>query len=113
QVMMMSSSSNNGTAFIPSPTAGGVVGRVKTSEDNSPLPRDRVFFTYDYFERVPTAANNDVRRYTPGFEKTFFDRNASIEFRFPFASTLSSDIDLGRVTSPTRTQFGNLDITLN
>ncbi|MBI1916882.1 MAG: hypothetical protein HYS12_19415 [Planctomycetes bacterium] len=112
QVLLASAISNAGTAFIPSPSAGGVVGRVKTSEDNSPLPRDRVFFTYDYFNSVPTAANNDVRRYTPGFEKTFFDRNASIEFRFPFASTVSSDINLDSIASSTRTQFGNMDITL-
>src|SRR5207249_12286839 len=57
--------------------------------------------------------NNDLRRYAPGFEKTFFDRNASIEFRFPFASTMSSDINVGSIGSSTRTQFGNMDITLN
>jgi len=96
---------------IPSPSGGGVVGRVKTSEDNSPLPRDRVFMTYDYFDNV-TALNTDVRRYTPGFEKTFFDRNASIEFRFPFASTLNSTFDVDGATNASNTQFGNMDITL-
>ena len=44
--------------------------------------------------RIWAGTDGDVRRYTPGFEKTFFDRNASIEFRFPFASTVSSDIGL-------------------
>jgi hypothetical protein len=112
QVVMMNSPVSGGSTFIPSPTSGGVVGRVKTSEDNSPIPRDRVFFGYDYFERVPTAGFNDVRRYAPGFEKTFFDRNASVEVRFPFASTVSSDFNLGGIGSATRTQFGNMDITV-
>src|SRR5262245_3521408 len=71
---------------IPSPTCG-VVGLTKISDDNNPLPRDRVFFDYDYFNRVPlTSSGFNVHRFSPGFEKTFFDMRASIEVRFPFAS---------------------------
>jgi len=75
------------------PSAGGVVERTKISEDNNPLPRDRVFFTYDFFSRVPFANGDfDAHGFVLGFEKTFFDRLASIEVRIPFASTLDPDV---------------------
>ncbi len=67
---------------IPSPSAGGVVGRTKISDDNSPLPRDRVIFNYDYFDNAQlTSTGVNVHRFSPGFEKTFFDQMASIEVR--------------------------------
>ncbi|HMF13181.1 MAG TPA: hypothetical protein VKE94_12780 [Gemmataceae bacterium] len=75
------------------PAAGGVVERTKISEDNNPLPRDRVFFSYDFFSRVPFANGDfDAHGFVLGFEKTFFDRIASIEVRIPFASTLDPDV---------------------
>src|SRR5262249_12667373 len=94
-----------------SPTCG-VVGLTKISDDNNPLPRDRVFFDYDYFNRVPlTSSGFNVHRFSPGFEKTFFDMRASIEVRFPFASTLNPDLTVGGDTSRD-TEFGDLHITL-
>jgi hypothetical protein len=89
------------------------VGRTKLSDDNNPLPRDRVFFDYDYFNRVPlTPAGQDVHRYTPGFEKTFFDQMASVEVRMPFAATLDSDQTLGATNDMRNAEFGNLHVTL-
>lgn len=114
------------TMFIPSdvpsqvasmiPAGGGVgaapsitTGRQKLSENASPIPRDRVFVNYNYFHNTPLAAGGvDVNRVTPGFEKTFFDGNASFELRTPFASTLDSTVDLNGVTNNTNTEFGNL-----
>lgn len=98
--------------FIPSPTGGGVVGRGKVAEDNNPLPRDRVIFNYDYFNNaLLTARGVDVHRITPGFEKTFFDRNASIEVRLPFAATLNSEFLLDNQSMAGRaTELGNLSI---
>jgi hypothetical protein len=70
---------------------GGVVGRVKMSEDNSPLPRDRFIFTYDHFDNVPLATfGTTVNRFQFGVEKTFLDGLWSVEFRLPFAGTLAS-----------------------
>jgi hypothetical protein len=97
---------------LPNPTSGGVVGRTKISDDNNPLPRDRVFFSFDYFQEVPlTAGGVDVRRFSPGFEKTFLDRRASVEVRFPFALTLSSDINAEGLTNTNRPEFGNVNVT--
>lgn len=96
---------------VPNPGSGGggggVVGIIKISEDNNPMPRDRVIFNYDYFSNVPfTASGIPVNRYQFGIEKTFLDGRASLEFRLPFASTLNSD---GTIMGTGRnTEFGNL-----
>jgi hypothetical protein len=98
-------------AFVPSPGAGGVVGRIKVAEDNNPLPRDRVIFDYDHFSGVPlTGASWNVDRFAFGIEKTFFDQRFSIELRLPFASTLNSDFVSGAESS--NTELGDLRIAL-
>lgn len=96
--------------LVPNPADGGVVGRTKISEDNNPLPRDRFIFNYDYFNNVPLTANGwNVSRFSPGFEKTFFNRMTSVEVRFPFASTLDSAITQGLETS--NVEFGDIHMT--
>lgn len=78
-------------ALFAVPGSGSAVGRVKMSEDNNPLPRDRFIFTYDNFDAVPfTTFGTTVNRYQLGFEKTFLDGRWSAEFRIPFAGTLAS-----------------------
>jgi hypothetical protein len=96
---------------VPNPGAGGVVGLITVSEDNSPLPRDRFIFNYDYFDNVPlTPRGIPVNRYQFGVEKTFFDGWTSFEVRVPFASTLNSDI--GVLSDGTNTEFGNLRLAV-
>ena len=74
------------SALVPS------VRGLKVSENQSPRPQDRVFFTFDYFSNVNGALNlklgapvSDilVYRYIFGFEKTFDNGNASIGVRLP------------------------------
>jgi hypothetical protein len=95
-----------------SPSAGlGGVGRLKVAEGNSPLPRDRVFFRYGYFNGVPlSAAGVDVNRFVPGFEKTCLDGRVSVEMRFPFASSVDSAMtfDGSGITNSDAVEFGNL-----
>jgi hypothetical protein len=97
------------TMVIPDPAAGGVVGRYKPSEDTNPLPRDRFIFNYDYFGAVPLGNGIDVNRFQIGFEKTFFNGMTSVEFRLPFAGTISSDAAVGNQV--TRVEVGDLRIT--
>ena len=99
---------------IPTPGASGaVVGRTKIAENGSMVPRDRVFFDYSYFDNVPLASSGvNVNRFTPGFEKTFLDGDASIEVRVPMATTLSSDVDLLGVTNTSQGELGNIWLTL-
>ncbi len=67
-------------------------GKIRLAESTSPIPRDRLFFNYSYFNDVPLAAGGvSVNRYTFGVEKTFFNGMTSLELRAPFATTLSSD----------------------
>jgi len=98
---------------VTSPGAGGNVGTSKIVENASPIPRDRVYFNYSGFNGVPLTENGvNVSRYTPGFEKTFFDGMASIEVRTPFATTLSNNVYAVDSNNINSTQFGDLTIYL-
>jgi hypothetical protein len=93
--------------------AGGLVGRTKVSDDNSPLPHDRIIFNYDDYNGVPlTPGGYDVHRFSVGFEKTFFDQGASFELRLPFASTLDNDIYTNGVGNTRSTEVGDLALSL-
>jgi hypothetical protein len=94
---------------------GYAVGFVKLTENQSPIPRDRVYMTYSYFSNAnfyPTKA--DVNRFMPGFEKTFYDGWTSVEIRTPFAATLGNSQQLmpgGQGVSEYRDiQFGNMSV---
>lgn len=95
----------------------GAVNRAKISDDNCVLPVDRVFFLYDHFDNAilfqsPMVHALDVNRYTPGFEKTFFDGNASIELRVPFADTQNTDVFLNGEGAEEATEFGDMVLVL-
>ncbi len=53
-----------------------------------------------------------VNRFVPGFEKTFFDRRASIEMRFPFAASISPDLmqSTAGISNSNAMVFGNMSI---
>jgi hypothetical protein len=71
----------------------------RVSDQNSPLPHDRIFYRYSYFKDVASmsteldalftdanfAAQRSLSVHTMGFEKTFFDGWCSFELRAPFA----------------------------
>ena len=104
---------SQGGTMISVPGAGGTVGTSKIVENASPIPRDRVYFNYSDFNGVPLIENGvTVNRYTPGFEKTFFDGMSSIEVRTPFASTLSNNLYVFDSNNGGSTQFGDLTIYL-
>jgi hypothetical protein len=95
---------------VPNPSAGGTVGRTKISDDNSPLPRDRVTLNYDYFDNVPLGLRGSgIHRFTPAIEKTFLDQYASVELRLPFAATISGDVTTNGITTD-RVAFGNISL---
>lgn len=100
------------TAFnvlIPNAANAGaaVVGRSRIADNNSPLPRTRVFFDYSFIDNVAVSQNGvSVNRFTPGMEWAANDKT-SVEIRVPFATTLSSDIMLDSATDTGRTEFGD------
>jgi hypothetical protein len=65
----------------------------KIADNESPRPQDRFFSSFNYYNDVERDANSrigadigriNVYRQIIGFEKTFFDGNASIGMRLPF-----------------------------
>ena len=98
-------------AFVPAPSAGGSVGRVRLSDNNSALPQNRLFFDYHYFKSVPlTDSGVDVNRFTPGFERKFLGGNASVELRVPLAVTLDSNLTTDGATELTNGELGNVSV---
>jgi hypothetical protein len=99
-------------AIVANPGAGGGVGRVKIADDTSPMPRDRIIFDYGFFENVPLAPGGvTVHRFTPGFEKTFFDGLMSLELKAPVAVTIDSTVIEGGGADLSHGEFGNLAVT--
>jgi hypothetical protein len=72
-------------------------GAFKAAENESPLPQDRIFVGYNYYNNVKKVA--DVHREVAGFEKTFIDGGASVGVRLPYyqidgpADTSDQEID--------------------
>ena len=98
-------------AYLPLPSGGGVVGATKLTDGNSPIPRDRFIFDFDYFSNTPLAINGfDVYRFSPGIEKTFFNGRASVELRAPFASSIDSSSNLSGISNRA-TAFGDVHMT--
>lgn len=100
---------------IPEPT----VRSIKIAENQSPLPQDRVFFSFNYFDDFGAIYNErdnngvtNMRVYQEifGFEKTFFDRDASIGFRLPLNSLTIDSVRPG--FDDTQTSLGNLNFYL-
>lgn len=103
--------SNIYATAIPSAAYG--LGRMKLAENNSPIPRDRIFFNYSLFTGVPLANEPvSVNRFSPGFEKTFLGGLASFELRTPFGSSIDNDVFADGSTTNQEFQFGNLFLAL-
>ena len=97
--------------LVALPGSSSGVGRVKMFEDNNPMPRDRVIFTYDSFGDVPfTSDGIGVNRFQFGVEKTFLDGLWSAEVRLPFAGTLAATNVQG--AEVTGVELGNLRFAL-
>jgi hypothetical protein len=104
------------TLILPSPGGPGggiVVGRLKIAENNSPLPRHRIFMNYSLFDNVPLVQGGvTVNRFSPGFETTFFDDQASLEVRTPFAATLGSTVLADGPLNMGHMQWGDIFVAL-
>lgn len=68
-----------------------VLGRVKVSENMSPIPKTRFILDYNYFDEAPiTNGQAGVNRLTPGLEWAFLKDIASLEVRIPVGWTVNS-----------------------
>lgn len=114
-ILFVTLSSQQVVGVLPN---GGGTRRVKIADNNSPMPRDRVFFAYnDFNNAIPLVTPNGtslmgVDRYTPGFEKTFWDGLGSFELITPVAYTQNTNVDLNGLGPAKHTEFGNLSMAL-
>lgn len=71
-------------------------GRLNLAEANTPLPVDRLYYSYRHFANAtPTRVfqyreDFDVERHTLAGERTFFDKMMSVEIRMPLEYRLNS-----------------------
>jgi hypothetical protein len=86
------------------------VRRMYVAQNNSPIPRNRLFFDFRYFKDARPNLG-EVYWYTAGLEKTFHSERGSIEARLPFAHTLDNEVFENDPASFS-TEFGNLNLTL-
>jgi hypothetical protein len=106
----------NGSFSLPVAGGGSRIGKI--SENDSPIPRDRVFASYNHFTSVfqlsetpvipagpPVTRQEPIDRYTIGAEKTFFNGWTSIEVRMPFIGMPDTQLSSVGVSSG---NFGNL-----
>lgn len=93
---------------------------LKMSENQSPRPQDRFFYSFNYFNNVNQAMNiydrspirnMEVYRHVLGFEKTFDEGRGSFGMRLPI-ETLTADPAKGvtGLQTPTSTSTGNLSM---
>jgi len=108
-----------------------LTGRIpKIAENNSPMPRDRVYFAYNHFHGAygydslseapnpafdpldplssPTLTSthnliSNVNRFTLGLEKTFFSDDISLELRLPLMT--QSKFSTDRILTPGSNSF--------
>lgn len=74
-------------------TAPGATSRFKLAENQSPIPRNRVFYNFSHFHNSVddgVGSNFNINRHTFGLEKTFLNGMTSAEIRIPFASTVGA-----------------------
>lgn len=102
-----------GAAIVPS------IRSPKISENQSPQPQDRVYFSFNAYDEVNRTLNQrlgsdlyNLRIYREliGFEKTFLDGRGSVGMRLP-VNTLSAS-SYAPVGGGTNTAVGNLSVIL-
>ncbi|WP_244884912.1 hypothetical protein [Singulisphaera acidiphila] len=96
-------------AFVPS------VRNFKIADNQTPMPVDRITYSFNFFDDVNGAINKrfnvplsqiQAYRHVFGFEKTFFDKNASFGMRLPL-NTLTANSPI-RNLGQTSTSLGDL-----
>jgi hypothetical protein len=72
--------------------------RLNISEANSPLPMDRLYYSYRHYHNANEVSAYsisevlDFDQHVVGWENTFWDRTGSLELRVPIENRLRSDI---------------------
>jgi hypothetical protein len=108
---------------VPNPLKGAnlapSVRGLKISDNQSPRPQDRVYFTFDYFDNLNKTLDRHFQspvinlrayRYVWGLEKTFNQGMGSVGVRLPL-NTLTADSGIRNpYSTPTTTALGDLSL---
>jgi hypothetical protein len=112
-------------ATVAQPTFAG--SRLNIADANSPLPTDRAYYSYRHLSNASRVTvgqfeeNADLDHHLVAWERTFWDRGASLELRVPIEHRLTSNlsstavppdpIDLVDVPGDGRdTELGNISL---
>lgn len=113
-----------GVKPIPPPAHSTIVPSVrefKIAENQSPIPQDRVFFGFNYYNNVNRDLNKvfdvpfhgvQIYRYTSGFEKTFNQGMGSFGLWLPLNNVFARRNEANVPTGGDSTALGNLTIFL-
>jgi hypothetical protein len=99
------------------PVAAGA-GFFKISDNENPLPMDRVFFNFNQYQNAlsfndgTAVHDSNLSTYVFGFEKAFFNGVFSAEFRIPFATGFAAVETPTAAGAVAGTEFGNIPIVL-
>jgi hypothetical protein len=110
-------------ATVPVPGTGGRgflpvgVGGFKIADNNSPMPQDRIYLDFNFFNDFLASTNNrlgtgiqnmNIYRESFGLEKTFLDGNGSVGLILPL-NTLSMQSPVSSLNG-THTGLGDLSL---
>ncbi|MEW4568316.1 hypothetical protein AB1L88_10650 [Tautonia sp. JC769] len=95
---------------------------IKLSENQSPIPQDRVFYSFNYYKDVNESINEslnipfrdiNVYRHVLGFEKTYLGGLGSFGLRVPIETVSAVGITPGAAAlAGTSTAVGNMQLFL-
>ena len=101
------------------PALAPSVRAFKISENQSPRPQDRVFFSFNFFENVNQSVNKAfgspvtnmrVYRYVWGVEKTFNNGMGSVGIRLPLNTLTADSTRPKQFSTPTSTSLNDLSV---
>jgi hypothetical protein len=115
--------SASGPPVPPPPNSRSIVAPsvrgFKIAENQSPIPQDRFFFSFNYFNDVNKTLDNhfttaikgiEIYRYVFGYEKTFNDGMGSIGIRVPIDNIFAKSRSAGLNSGGDSTSAGNLTV---
>lgn len=97
--------------LLPLPGDNGPLGAVRITDNNSAIPRDRIFLDYSRFHNVDASRQYHSHRATFGIEKRWVDpvysTATSFDLRIPFGLTLAPGAEFGPNSDSDSSELGN------
>lgn len=124
-IAMVRASANSGPPAPPPPGARSQIAPsvrgFKIAENQSPMPQDRFFFSFNYYNDVNKTLDKhfqapiqgiEIYRYVFGYEKTFNNGMGSVGIRLPIDNVYAQSRVKGLNSGGDSTATGNLTVYL-